>query len=81
MNLNSLKTKCPVCGAKNAPIMFSAEIGGGAKVEANYICSAEIRRFCRPKKQCKTRYKIELTGQAAERVIKEIYSEGGTEYE
>ena len=27
MNLKKLETKCPVCGSKNVPVEFTAEIG------------------------------------------------------
>lgn len=81
MKINALETKCPVCGGKNTPVEFSAEIGaGGAQVTAEYCCEGKFRRIFRSAKPCQTRYKIVLRNDTAERVIREIHSAGGTGY-
>lgn len=80
MKLKALETRCPVCGGKNIPVTFKAELGAGAKVQAEYYCVCKIRRIFRRAKTCQTQYRIVLRDDAAERVIREIYSAGGTSY-
>lgn len=82
MNLNGLESKCPICGTKNAPVEFTAEIGRyGPTVKAEYLCTGFRRRIFRPKKACKVKYRIKLIEEDAERVMNEIYSAGGTDHE
>ena len=70
MELKTFVLKCPVCGTKNMPIEFAEEIGiAGPKVKASYICAGERKRLFRRAKQCKTRYKIELYGDEAKKVL------------
>lgn len=79
MNLNGLETKCPVCGTKNAPVEFTANMGfRGPTVKVECLCTGFRRRLFRPKKACKVKYRIELIEEDAERVINEICSAGGT---
>lgn len=73
MELKTLETKCPICGSKNAPDEFTAEIGTGATVKAEYYCAGKIRRIFRKAKPCQTQYRIVLRNDAAERVVSEIY--------
>lgn len=72
MELKTLETKCPVCGHKNTPDEFSAEISTGTTVKAEYHCTGKIRRIFRKAKPCQTQYRIVLRNDAAERVISEM---------
>lgn len=77
--MESFELKCPVCGTKNAPTELTEEIGiGGPKVKANYQCAGRVKRLFRPAKPCMTRYKIELCGAEAERVL--YGDKGGTNH-
>lgn len=80
MELKNLETKCPICGAKNTPVEFTAETGNGTRIKAEYYCGGKIRRLFRRSKPCVTQYRIVLRDEAAERVISEIYLAGGTSY-
>lgn len=82
MEIKVLETKCPVCGGKNTPVEFTAELDGGlgAKVKAEYYCTGKVRRIFRRAKPCQTQYRIVLRNDAAKWVIGEIYSSGGTNY-
>ena len=72
MELKSLETRCPICGRKNIPATFSAELGPGTTVKAEYYCEGKIRRIFRRAKSCQTQYRIVLRNDAAEQVIREI---------
>jgi len=76
MNLKKLETKCPVCGSKNVPVEFTAEIGRfGPTVKAEYLCTGFVRRIFKPKKACKVKYSVKLIEKDAECVMNAM---GGT---
>lgn len=80
MELKTLETKCPICGSKNAPDEFTAEISTGTTVKAEYYCTGKIRRIFRKTKPCQTQYRIVLRNDAAERVISEMRLAAETKY-
>ena len=80
MELKTLETKCPICGSKNAPDKFTAEIGTGATVKAEYYCAGKMRRIFRKAKPCQTQYRVVLHDESAERVISEMSLAAETKY-
>lgn len=79
MKLKSLETKCPICGTKNVPLSFTAEIDGNEKkVKAEYYCAGKVRWILRRAKPCQTQYRIVLRNDAAEQVLSEICLTGMT---
>ena len=72
MNLNSLKTKCPVCGRVNTPSEIQIDQGWRTRVFARYECHGSIKRLFRRDKPCETRYSVEWNGEEAERVIEKM---------